>query len=207
MVAKLTDEKLSCLIEAAIFCADEPVTAEKLKQTVLLDYKVSTKRIVQVLNELELHYNDRGINLVNVASGYRFQAASQVTESLRYMWSEKPIKYSRALLETLALIAYKQPITRGEIEDVRGVSVSTNIIRTLMDRSWIKVVGHKEVPGRPSLFGTTNAFLDYFGLKNLSQLPQLMEPEAMETISRRLETEFMGVAQTSDTPLETLEQN
>ncbi|MDO6718066.1 SMC-Scp complex subunit ScpB [Psychrosphaera sp. 1_MG-2023] len=203
MSESLTDDKLLQLIEAAIFCADSPLTVEKMKQTVLVDQKVTTKRVKIALEKLQEHYDNRGINLVKVASGYRFEAAKSVSSSLGYLWTERPAKYSRALLETLALIAYKQPITRGEIEDVRGVSVSTNIIRTLTERNWVKVVGHKEVPGRPSLFGTTNAFLDYFGLRNLSQLPQLMEPEALETITRRLENEFMGVDQEASTSTET----
>lgn len=203
MAGELTDDILLNLIEAAIFCADSPLTVEKMKQTVLVDHKVTTKRVNNALDKLQKHYEGRGINLVKVASGYRFVAAKSVSTSLGYLWTERPAKYSRALLETLALIAYKQPITRGEIEDVRGVGVSTNIIRTLTERNWVKVVGHKEVPGRPSLFGTTNAFLDYFGLRNLSQLPQLMEPEALETITRRLENEFMGVDQKASTPTET----
>ncbi|MDC2887954.1 SMC-Scp complex subunit ScpB [Psychrosphaera algicola] len=203
MSESLTDDKLLQLIEAAIFCADSPLTVEKMKQTVLVDQKVTTKRVKIALEKLQEHYDNRGINLVKVASGYRFEAAKSISSSLGYLWTERPAKYSRALLETLALIAYNQPITRGEIEDVRGVSVSTNIIRTLTERNWVKVVGHKEVPGRPSLFGTTNAFLDYFGLRNLSQLPQLMEPEALETITRRLENEFMGVDQEASTSTET----
>lgn len=195
MAKKLTDEYLFQLLEAAIFCADSPVSVDKLKSTILSQYKVSAKRIKLALDTLQDNYREKGINLVKVASGYRFQAASSVKAELSYLWQERPAKYSRALLETLALIAYKQPITRGEIEDVRGVSVSTNIIRSLTDRNWVKVVGHKEVPGRPSLFGTTNTFLDYFGLTSLSQLPQLIEPEALDTISKRLEMEFMGMEQ------------
>lgn len=189
---KLTDDVLVRQLEAAIFCADSPLSVDKLKQTVLAEHKISTKRIKIALEQLATHYQDRGVHLVKVASGYRFQAAPDVSSQLNYLWQERPARYSRALLETLVLIAYKQPITRGEIEDVRGVSVSTNIIRTLTERNWIKVVGHKEVPGRPSLFGTTNGFLDYFGLTSLSQLPQLIEPESLDTISKRLEQEFMG---------------
>jgi segregation and condensation protein B len=127
-----------------------------------------------------------------LASGYRFQVAPHLGGELEHLWQEKPGRYSRALLETLALIAYKQPITRGEIEDVRGVSVGSNIIRTLLERNWVKVVGHKEVPGRPSLYGTTNEFLDYFSLSSLAELPELMEAEAMEVIAKRIDNEFMG---------------
>jgi segregation and condensation protein B len=135
------------------------------------------------------------VNLVKLASGYRFQAAANLGQWLTNLLYEKPAKYSRALLETLAIIAYKQPITRGEIENVRGVSVSSNIVRTLVERNWIKVVGHKEVPGRPSLYGTTNEFLDYFSLTSLSQLPELIEPESLDIIAQRIENEFMGQAE------------
>lgn len=184
--------QLKQLIEAAIFAADKPLPVEHLKSTVLSEINVNKTSITQILGEIEEDYAGRGVNLIKLASGYRFQVAAHLGSSLGKMWQEKPAKYSRALLETLALIAYKQPITRGEIENVRGVSVSSNIIRTLTERDWIKVVGHKEVPGRPSLYGTTNAFLDYFSLASLSQLPELIEPESLDAIAKKLETEFMG---------------
>ena len=189
---KIKPEQLKQLIEAAIFAADKPMSIEDLKQTVLLEIKVNKAAVKQLLDEIEDEYSDRGVNLIKLASGYRFQAAQHLGGLLGKMWQEKPAKYSRALLETLALIAYKQPITRGEIENVRGVSVSSNIIRTLTERNWIKVVGHKEVPGRPSLYGTTSVFLDYFSLTSLSQLPELIEPESLDAIAKKLETEFMG---------------
>ena len=189
---KIKPEQLKQLIEAAIFAAEKPMAIEDLKQTVLSDIKVNKAAIKQLLDEIEDDYSTRGVNLIKLASGYRFQAAAHLGGLLGKMWQEKPAKYSRALLETLALIAYKQPITRGEIENVRGVSVSSNIIRTLTERNWIKVVGHKEVPGRPSLYGTTNVFLDYFSLTSLSQLPELIEPESLDAIAKKLETEFMG---------------
>ena len=182
------------LIEACIFASDKPVDISHLKTTVLSEVKVSNPVIRQILEELETDYSDRGVNLIKVASGYRFQAASHLGNMLGRMWQEKPAKYSRALLETLALIAFKQPITRGEIENVRGVSVSSNIMRTLQERGWVKAVGHKEVPGRPSLYGTTNEFLDYFSLKSLSELPELIEPESLDLIAKKLESEFMGVS-------------
>ncbi len=204
---KINPQQLKQLIEAAIFVADKPLSIEALKQTVLSDIKVNKAAIKQLLDEIEDDYSTRGVNLLKLASGYRFQAAPQLGGYLGRMWQEKPAKYSRALLETLALIAYKQPITRGEIENVRGVSVSSNIIRTLSERGWIKVVGHKEVPGRPSLYGTTNVFLDYFSLTSLSQLPELIEPESLDAIAKKLESEFMGQPQTSETQTpETLEK-
>jgi len=189
---KINPEQLKQLIEAAIFASEKPLSIEGLKQTVLSEIKVNKAAIKQLIDEIEDDYSNRGVNLIKLASGYRFQAASHLGGLLGKMWQEKPAKYSRALLETLALIAYKQPITRGEIESVRGVSVSSNIIRTLSERGWIKVVGHKEVPGRPSLYGTTNTFLDYFSMTSLAQLPELIEPESLDAIAKKLETEFMG---------------
>lgn len=189
---KIKPEQLKQLIEAAIFASDKPMSIDDLKTTVLSEIKVNKAAVKQLLDEIEDDYALRGVNLVKLASGYRFQAAAHLGGLLGKMWQEKPAKYSRALLETLALIAYKQPITRGEIENVRGVSVSSNIIRTLTERDWIKVVGHKEVPGRPSLYGTTSTFLDYFSLTSLSQLPELIEPESLDAIAKKLETEFMG---------------
>ena len=194
MSTKLDDDKLKVIVEAAVFASSKPLSIDKLQQTVLSDFKISKKRLKTTLSELTNDYQARGVRLVEVASGYRFQARVELAPWLGQLWSERPTKYSRALLETLALIAYKQPITRGEIENVRGVSVSSNIMRTLIERNWIKVVGHKEVPGRPSLYATTNEFLDYFGLSNLSQLPELMEPEALELVANRLEKEFMGTS-------------
>ena len=193
-VAKLTDLELKSVIEAAVFAASAPISIDKLHQTVLGGEKITKKAIKGILEEIQSEYQGRGIELVKLASGYRFQAREELAPWLSQLWSERPTKYSRALLETLALIAYKQPITRGEIENVRGVSVSSNIMRTLMERHWIKVVGHKEVPGRPSLYATTDQFLDYFGLTNLAQLPELMEPESLELVAKRLESEFMGVS-------------
>lgn len=160
-------------IEAAIFVAEKPLSVEDLQQTVLVSFDLSKAQIVKQLNALIEEYQQRGINLIKVASGYRFQSNERLNSHLTNLWQEKAPKYSRALLETLALIAYKQPITRGEIENVRGVSVSSHIIKTLVERNWIHVVGQKEVPGRPALFGTTKMFLDYFALNSLAQLPEL----------------------------------
>lgn len=169
--AKIAHDQLKQVLEAAIFVAEAPVSVEQLKNTVLMDFHVSTQAISKVLAELELDYAPRGIHLVKVASGWRFQSADSLGPLLGRMWQEAPPRYSRALMETIALIAYRQPITRGEIEDVRGVAVSSNIIKTLTERNWVKVVGHKEVPGRPALYATTNEFLDYFSLGSLSELP------------------------------------
>lgn len=168
---KINSEQLKQLIEATIFVSDQPVSVDKLKNTVLADFTVSDKAIQSAVSALQLDYRPRGIQLVEVASGYRFQSLDSLSPWLSRLWQETSPKYSRAMLETLALIAYRQPITRGEIEQVRGVAVSSNIIKTLTEREWIKVVGHKEVPGRPALYATTKQFLDYFSLKSLSDLP------------------------------------
>ncbi|MDF2178773.1 SMC-Scp complex subunit ScpB [Aliiglaciecola sp. CAU 1673] len=174
-MAKISDAQLKQLVEAAIFVAEGPLSEEKLQETVLLDLGVSGKRLSAILKELELDYRARGIQLVKVASGYRFQSMDSLAPWLSKLWQEQAPRYSRAMLETLALIAYRQPITRGEIEDVRGVSVSSHIIKTLSERGWIKTVGHKEVPGRPALYATTKAFLDYFSLSSLEELPDMQE--------------------------------
>ncbi|WP_371193421.1 SMC-Scp complex subunit ScpB [Glaciecola sp. SC05] len=168
---KINDVQLKQLLEAAIFVADTPLSIEKMRATVLSEFDVSIRQLNKVIKELELDYAPRGIQLVKVASGYRFQSNSGLGQILSRLWQETVPKYSRAMLETLSLIAYKQPITRGEIEEVRGVAVSSQIIKSLMERDWIKVVGHKEVPGRPALFATTPTFLDYFALSSLSELP------------------------------------
>jgi segregation and condensation protein B len=195
----LNKQQTMQLIEAAIFASEQPLSVEDLKQNLFENVKISKSQIENHIKQLEKDYSDRGINLKRLATGYRFQVVEEIGPYLGLMWQEKPAKYSRALLETLALIAYKQPITRGEIEDVRGVSVSSNIMRTLLERGWIKSVGHKEVPGRPSLYGTTSVFLDYFSLKSLSELPELIEPESLEAIAKKLDSQFMGVADETQT--------
>lgn len=174
MAKVMSDKQLVKLIEAAIFSAEHALSIKALKQLVASEQLVSTKQINLALEQLKQDYDQRGVHLVEVASGYRFQVAPAQAAILNTVKQEKPVKYSQALLETLTLIAYKQPITRGEIEDIRGVSVSSHIIKMLTERAWIKIVGQKEVPGRPALYGTTALFLDYFGLKSIKQLPELM---------------------------------
>lgn len=170
--------KIAKLIEAAFFVSDGPLSVKQLKTELLVNYQLNHQQIRDVIDELVIKYRDSGVNLVQVASGYRFETISELNEDLAFfvakLTKEKTPKYSRALLETLALIAYKQPITRGEIEEIRGVAVSSYIMKTLLERNWVKVVGNKEVPGRPSLYATTKAFLDYFSLTSLSQLPELL---------------------------------
>lgn len=172
---RLSDEQLVELIEAAFFVADKPLSKRRLQDTVLQECNVSAKRLNDAIDALVEHYQTRGVNLVEVASGFRFQASKSLSPHLTKLWPERTPKYSRATLETLSLIAYRQPITRGEIEQVRGVAVSSNIIKSLLEREWIKVVGHKDVPGKPALYATTKEFLDYMSLTSLSQLPKLPE--------------------------------
>jgi segregation and condensation protein B len=170
-MSKISNSQLKQLLEAAIFVNESPLSIDKMRCTILSELAVSSSQLNKSLKELELDYAPRGIKLIKVASGFRFQSDTGLGRLLSKLWQETAPKYSRAMLETLALIAYKQPITRGEIEDIRGVAVSSNIIRSLSERRWIKVVGHKEVPGRPSLLATTATFLDYFALTSLTELP------------------------------------
>ncbi len=191
-VDTLSKSQLKSIVEATVFSYSKPISISKIQSLVFGDELVKKLEIEAALDSIKKDYRNRPIQLVELASGFCFQTKNEFGPWINRLWQDKPTKYSRALLETLALIAYHQPITRGEIEDVRGVSVSSNIIKTLSEREWIKVVGHKEVPGRPALYGTEKAFLDYFGLKSLSELPTLMEPESIELISSRLENEFSG---------------
>jgi segregation and condensation protein B len=147
----------------------------------------------EALDRLQQDYAERALELVEVASGFRFQVRQSMEPWVSRLWEEKPARYSRALLETLALIAYRQPITRAEIEDVRGVSVSSSIIKTLQDREWIRVVGHRDVPGRPAVYGTTREFLDYFGLKSLDELPTLAELRDIDSINAELDLGVPGM--------------
>ena len=188
------------IIEAAILAADGPLSIQQLGE-IFEERSVSNLEIKQALTEIQKSCEGRGFELRKVASGYRFQIRVEYSDWVSRLWKEKTPRYSRALLETLALIAYRQPITRGDIEDVRGVSVSSNIIRTLIERDWIKIVGHREVPGRPALYSTTKAFLDYFNLERLDQLPTLQEikelgvkndfPESSENVVSDPSSEFL----------------
>lgn len=175
--------ELTRIVEGILFAASAPLSVETIGKYFAEEEKPKSEAIRKVLSLLQTQYQDRGIRLVEVASGYRFQVADEVSPYIAKNLEEKPARFSRALLETLALIAYRQPITRGEIEDIRGVVVSTNIIKTLDELNWIRVVGHKDVPGKPALFATTKGFLDYFGLKSLEDLPPLAELQDFESLS------------------------
>ena len=168
-------DNLSLIIEALLFSSSRPLSEKEILSAFDLRSPPTSSEIREALKSIEEKYSENSIELVKVASGYRLRIRQEYSSWVAKLWEAKPQKYSRALLETLALIAYKQPITRGEIEEVRGVSVSSQIIRTLLDRSWIKVVGHRDVPGRPALFSTTKDFLDDLNLSKLSDLPDLPE--------------------------------
>ena len=200
----MEQQQLKNIIEAVLMSAEKPLKVNDIENLFAGDNDMPTRDdIRKTLKLLVEDYENRGFELKEVASGFRLQDYSQWIGRL---WEEKPARYTRALLETIALIAYRQPITRGEIEEVRGVSVSSNIIKTLMEREWIKVLGHKDVPGKPALYGTTKEFLDYFNLKSLEDLPSLAEIKDLDQIHQELDldidnTEFVdeqGEAGSSD---------
>ena len=179
--------ELTQILEAAILASGKPLNIDNLAKLFPEEERPDGNEIREALVALSESCEGRGFELKQVASGYRFQVRQELAAWIGGLWEEKPQRYTRALLETLALIAYRQPITRGEIEDVRGVSVSSNIIRTLQEREWVRVVGHRDVPGRPAMFATTRHFLDYFNLKNLNELPPLSEIRDLEEAARTLE--------------------
>ncbi len=168
-------ERLNNIVEAALLAAQQPLTLPMLAALFHEEDGVGHEDLARAIESLTQACEGRGVELVEVASGFRYQVREAVHAWVARLWAERQTKYSRALLETLALIAYRQPITRGEIEQVRGVAVATSIVRTLEEREWVRVVGYRDVPGKPALFGTTRQFLDYFNLKSLDQLPTLAE--------------------------------
>ena len=186
-------EQLKMVIEAILLAAGRPLTLDQLLAMFEEQEKPERQLVREAVTALQADYAGRGIDLVEVGSGYRIQVRASMQSWVSRLWEEKPTRYSRALLETLALIAYRQPITRGEIEDVRGVSVSSNIIKTLQEREWIHVVGHREVPGRPAMYGTTRHFLDYFNLKTLDELPSLAELRDLNEIGRELDIDLSDI--------------
>lgn len=182
----MDQNEIKHFVEAALLAAGRPLSIDQLKG--LFDGRMAPDKseIRSAIATLNDEYEQRGIVISEVASGFRMQIRPAMVDRLQKLWEERPPRYSRALFETLALIAYRQPITRGEIEEVRGVSVSANIVRTLAERDWIRVVGHRDVPGRPEMFGTTKSFLDYFGLKKLDDLPPLADLSDWESLRVQL---------------------
>jgi segregation and condensation protein B len=182
----MTETGLVQIIEGALLAAGKPLTVTQLADLFEEHERPDHNAIRAALEEVGSRCDGRGFELQEVASGFRFQVRQSLSQWVARLWHERPQKYSRALLETLALIAYRQPITRGEIEEIRGVAVSSNIIKTLHEREWIRVVGHRDVPGRPAMYATTRQFLDYFNLKTLDQLPALAEIRDLETLNAEL---------------------
>lgn len=185
----MNEQQLKNIIESALFAAGSPLPMERLEGLFNLDEQPGREALRAALDALRVEWEPRGIELVEVASGFRFQVKAMMTPWVSRLWEERPTRYSRALLETLALIAYRQPITRAEIEDIRGVSVSSSIMKTLLEREWIRVVGHRDLPGRPALYATTRQFLDYFNLKGLDDLPTLAELKDIDSINTELQFE------------------
>ncbi len=182
----MDETEIKHFIESALLTAGRPLTIDQLHGLFDDDSAPEKSQIREAISTLIDDYEDRGISIEEVASGFRIQVKAGMAERLHKLWEERPPRYSRAMFETLALIAYRQPMTRGEIEEIRGVAVSTNIVRTLLEREWIRVVGHRDVPGRPAMFGTTKQFLDYFGLQKLDDLPPLADLSDWETLRVQL---------------------
>jgi segregation and condensation protein B len=182
----MNEQYVKNVIEAALLAAGRPLSVEELVGVFDQRDGSTAAEVNTALTALRADYESRGLELVEVASGYRIQIRALVAEPVSRLWQERPAKYSRALLETLALVAYRQPITRGEIEQIRGVAVNPNIIKTMHERNWIRVVGHRDVPGKPELLGTTREFLDYFGLQKLDDLPTLAQLKELEDLRVQL---------------------
>lgn len=207
----MSQETIKNIIEASLMVANQPLSISRIMNLFEEGGQLQPERkdIRAALEQLQLDYQGRGIELVEVASGFRVQANNDYAEWINRLFDERPPRYSRALLETLAIIAYRQPITRAEIEDIRGVSVSSGIVKTLQEREWVKVVGHRDVPGKPALLATTKAFLDYFNLKKLSDLPALADIKDFDSINpdlfEALEGEKPAEAQTEAAATDSVE--
>ena len=179
----MNDFNLKHTIEALLLSSDEPLSTEKLFKIISNKHQITKADVLDSINSLENDYLEKEIEVSRVASGYRIQAKKTINDYLNIIFAERTPKYSRALMETLSIIAYKQPVTRGDIEAIRGVSVSSSIMRTLTDRNWIKIIGYRDVPGKPAMFSTTADFLNYFGLEKLEELPDhpdIKEPKNLD---------------------------
>ncbi|HSG62172.1 MAG TPA: SMC-Scp complex subunit ScpB [Pseudomonadales bacterium] len=180
-------EQLARILEGAMLSFNKPLSEVQMEGLFDDEAKPSKQEIRAALALLQEQCVGRGVELNEVASGWRYQVCQDVSPWVSRLWDERPQRYSRALLETLALVAYRQPITRGEIEDIRGVAVSSHIMKTLLEREWVKVIGHRDVPGRPAMYATTRHFLDYFNMQSLNQLPSLAEIRDLDKINRELD--------------------
>jgi segregation and condensation protein B len=202
------DNKVKMIVEGLLLAAGRPLSLDNIIAVFSDDEKPDKKELKDVMESIADSCDDRGFELIEVASGYRFQVKQEISEWVAKLWEERPPRYTRALLETLALVAYRQPITRGDIEEIRGVAVSPNIIRTLLDREWIRVVGHRDVPGRPAMFATTKQFLDYFNLKSLQELPPLSEVKALDAGNKEVDlTEELFNQRVLDIPEDAVDEN
>ncbi len=181
------DFNLKNTIEALLLSSDEPISADKMYKIISNKEKITKADVLDAIKELEGDYETKEIEVSRVASGYRIQAKKSINDYLNIIFAEKTPRYSRALMETLSIIAYKQPVTRGDIEAIRGVSVSSSIMRTLSDRNWIKIIGYRDVPGKPAMFSTTSEFLNYFGLERLDELPDLPDIKEPKNLDLELE--------------------
>ncbi len=191
---QVTEQQLKNIIEAALLAAGEPLSIDRLLSLFEEGQQPERQEIAAAIETLQAECEGRGIELRELARGFRYQARSEVSRWVSRLWEERAPRYSRALLETLALIAYRQPITRAEIEDIRGVAVSSSIIKTLMERGWVRVIGHRDVPGRPALYASTKDFLDYFNLQSLDDLPTLNELKDIDKINAELDLRLPGEA-------------
>ena len=177
------------IVEALLLSSGEPLSADRIHKIISSKESCTKAEVLEAIDSLKIDYENKEIEISRVASGFRIQAKASINDFLNIIYAEKTPRYSRALMETLSIIAYKQPVTRGDIESIRGVSVSSSIMRTLTDRNWIKIVGYRDVPGKPAMFSTTNEFLDYFGLEKLSELPDLPDIKEPQNLSLDLEAE------------------
>ncbi len=178
------------IVEALLLSSGEPLSADRIHKIINSKESCTKADILEAIDTLKIDYENKEIEVSRVASGYRIQAKPTINDFLNIIYADKTPRYSRALMETLSIIAYKQPVTRGDIESIRGVSVSSSIMRTLTDRNWIKIVGYRDVPGKPAMFSTTNEFLDYFGLEKLSELPDLPDIKEPQNLSLDLEPDM-----------------
>ncbi len=178
------------IVEALLLSSGEPLSADRIHKIINSKESCTKADILEAIDTLKIDYENKEIEVSRVASGYRIQAKSTINDFLNIIYADKTPRYSRALMETLSIIAYKQPVTRGDIESIRGVSVSSSIMRTLTDRNWIKIIGYRDVPGKPAMFSTTNEFLDYFGLEKLSELPDLPDIKEPQNLSLDLEPDM-----------------
>ena len=196
------ENNLNQIIEAALLSASRPLTIEEIQELFTESDNPSKEVIKEALDEIESLCSNRGVELKRVSSGFRMQVKQSLSGYIAKLWEEKPQKFSKATLETLALIAYRQPITRGEIEEIRGVSVGTQLIRSILERGWVKIVGHRDVPGKPRLYATTKEFLDYFGLQHLRELPNLPDLPDLNSLEMELPLEETSKEEESKSTLQ-----